>query len=294
MTDSKSQRILLVSDAKNEVDDQYAIVHALLTPRFQIVGMVASHFGTSESNRRSYDELIKIATLTDTLGDYPIKLGAAEQLDKERIRPTEGSSLIIEEALKAEESPLYVVCIGTLTDVATAIVTNPAIVDRFTLIWVGGGRYPAGSHEANLGHDILSANMIFSSEVDLWQIPSGAYKTMLVSVAELQLKISKANHLGAYLYEQLIEFAKKNIAKKSWINTECWVLGDSAAIGVLLDEQKGSYKLIPAPSFASDCSYINTRQTDRLIRVYDSLNVRLILEDFFAKISLFKVEVRDF
>jgi len=32
--DPKRIRLLIDTDAKNEADDQYAIVHALLTPRF--------------------------------------------------------------------------------------------------------------------------------------------------------------------------------------------------------------------------------------------------------------------
>lgn len=293
MIKSRKQRILIVSDAKNEADDQYAIVHSLLTPRFRLVGMVASHFDGKKTNQLSYDEMIKIATLTNTLGNYPIKLGVDVKLTENQINPTEGSNLIIREALKEEIDPLYIVCIGALTDVAAAISINPEIVGRFTLIWVGGGRYPIGSHEANLNHDILAANIVFSSNVELWQIPSSAYKTMLVSTAELQLKISKVNRLGKYLYEELIEFANDNFEKKAWINRECWVLGDSAAIGVLLDEQKGFYKVMDPPNFDTNCKHVKPTVISRQIRVYDSLNVRLILEDFFAKVSLFEAEKRE-
>ncbi|MBP1042497.1 nucleoside hydrolase [Vagococcus sp. BWB3-3] len=292
MITSKRQRILIVSDAKNEADDQYAIVHALLTPRFRVVGMVASHFSGAKTNLLSYNEMIKLANLTRTIGMYPIKIGAEGSMKEEQLNHSEGSDLIVQEALKADADPLYIVCIGALTDVGTAITINPEIVDRFTLIWVGGGRYPTGSHEANLNHDILAANRLFSSKVNLWQIPSEAYKTMLVSVTELQLKLSTVNELGNYLYEQLIQFATDNVNEKNWINTECWVMGDSAAIGVLLDEQKGNYKLIAPPHFASNCQHMTSDDNNRPIRVYQSLNVRMILEDFFAKVSLFEMAAK--
>ena len=44
--DTKKIRLIINTDAKNEADDQFAIVHALLTPRFIVKGIIAAHFGT--------------------------------------------------------------------------------------------------------------------------------------------------------------------------------------------------------------------------------------------------------
>lgn len=41
----KRARVVVNTDAKNEADDQYAIVHALLTPSFEIHGVISAHFG---------------------------------------------------------------------------------------------------------------------------------------------------------------------------------------------------------------------------------------------------------
>ena len=48
--ESKKVRLIINTDAKNEADDQYAIVHALLTPRFKIAGITAAHFGTRRTH----------------------------------------------------------------------------------------------------------------------------------------------------------------------------------------------------------------------------------------------------
>ncbi|WP_205672087.1 hypothetical protein [Ammoniphilus sp. YIM 78166] len=42
--EQKKIRLIVNTDAKNEADDQFAIVHALLTPQFLIKGLVAAHF----------------------------------------------------------------------------------------------------------------------------------------------------------------------------------------------------------------------------------------------------------
>ena len=37
-------RLIVDTDAKNEADDQYAIMHHLLTPMFDVRGIIATHF----------------------------------------------------------------------------------------------------------------------------------------------------------------------------------------------------------------------------------------------------------
>ena len=55
MESHSRRRVIINTDAKNEADDQYAIVHALLSPSLDIRGLIAAHFGTSRSNRSMED-----------------------------------------------------------------------------------------------------------------------------------------------------------------------------------------------------------------------------------------------
>ncbi len=59
----KWKRVIIDTDAKNEVDDQFALAHALLTPSFDIRGIIATHFGEDKSQTSmmdSYDEIQKV------------------------------------------------------------------------------------------------------------------------------------------------------------------------------------------------------------------------------------------
>lgn len=283
-------RIIICSDAKNEADDQYALVHAMLTNKFIIKGLVAGHFRNHWTNHLSYAEMVKLAKLTNTYGEYPIVLGADQKLvNIKEYEVSAGTRLIIEEALKEDSLPLYVLNIGALTDLAVALLEEPKITSKMTAIWVGGGRYPKGSKECNLGNDLIAANYVFASELPLWQIPSNVYKTTLVSLAQLKLRVAPMGKLGNYLYEQLITFMKTNAKEKSWINPECWVMGDSGAIGVLLEEQKSYYQEIIAPIFDEEHHYIYN-QKNRKIRVYQQLNNYFVIEDMLSKIELFASE----
>lgn len=280
-------RIIICSDAKNEADDQYALVHAMLTNKFIIKGLVAGHFRDHWTNHLSYAEMVKLAKLTNTYGEYPIVLGADQKLvNIKEYEVSAGTRLIIEEALKEDSLPLYVLNIGALTDLAVALLEEPKITSKMTAIWVGGGRYPKGSKECNLGNDLIAANYVFASELPLWQIPSNVYKTTLVSLAQLKLRVAPMGKLGNYLYEQLITFMKTNAKEKSWINPECWVMGDSGAIGVLLEEQKSYYQEIIAPIFDEEHHYIYNQKNSK-IRVYQQLNNYFVIEDMLSKIELF-------
>ena len=58
----KMIRVITDTDAKHEADDQFAVVQALLSPRFDNVGFIAAHFGghAPDEMDRSYQELTTI------------------------------------------------------------------------------------------------------------------------------------------------------------------------------------------------------------------------------------------
>ena len=53
--EGKRVRLIVNTDAKNEGDDQYAIVHALLSPKFDNRGVIAAHFGNEKSSHSMED-----------------------------------------------------------------------------------------------------------------------------------------------------------------------------------------------------------------------------------------------
>ena len=293
--ENKKIRVIVHTDCKNEADDQYAVAHHLMTPRFDVKGLVAGHFwknpqeyGELGTAKASYDEIIKVMDLMGLKDQYPVKLGAPRALEDEKTPiDSDGARFIIEEAMKDDDRPLYIACQGAVTDVASALLMKPEIAERMTVIWIGGGDYPNGGFEFNLMMDINAVNVIFSSKVPVWQIPMSLYKVMAVSLAELQLKVRPCGEIGKYLFEQMVAFNHK-AAKydMAWPHGEIWGLGDQGTVAVLMEElEKVSYDMVAAPRIAEDMTYIHG-QNNREIRVYNYLDARLTLEDFFAKLQL--------
>lgn len=287
--EGKRVRLIVNTDAKNEADDQFAIVHALLSPRFDNRGVIAAHFGrekSSHSMEDSYKEVIKLLDLMD----FPQELayrGAVEAMTDEKMPvESEGARLIVEEAMKDAETPLYVIFLGPLTDMASAYLMEPRIAGRLTCIWIGGAKYPDGGYEYNLNNDIKSARVVMNSEIPLWQIPRDVYSQVIVSLAELEYRVRPCGELGRYLFEQLEEHGHTSFARATTRTGEYWCLGDSPAVGVLLFAHMYSYDWIQAPLITDNMAYVKNGQ-NRPIRVYHDVNDRFILEDFYAKLALF-------
>lgn len=289
--EEKIIRVIVDTDAKNEADDQFAATQALLSPRFENVGFVAAHYGNkrhADSMERSYRELETIFDKMRFDKKGMIFHGAEHALpDKNTPVPSEGAELIIREAMKEDDRPLYVTFLGAITDLASAYLMEPRIKGRLTAIWIGGGPYPDGGAEFNLGNDVNAANVVFSSGIELWQVPKNVYEMMPVSLAELEYRVSGCGEIGAYLLEQLNEHAKEDAPRKSAFRTgETWVLGDNPAIGLLLYEHRFEYDWVQAPSVTQDMNYVHN-PFNHPIRVYRKIDSRLILEDLYAKLALF-------
>jgi purine nucleosidase len=289
---NRRRRVIINTDARNEADDQYAIVHALLSPTLDVRGLVAAHFGTERSAHsmaESREEIDLLLGLLDRAGQVTVANGAATALpDETSPVDSPGAQLIIDESkLASKGDPLFVAFLGPLTDMASAVLLDPAIVERpVVVIWIGGmghgGLDPSyRGIEFNLRNDIHAANVVFDSGLEVWQVPANVYSAVSVSYTELEDKIGGTSRLADYLIEQLVEW------NATWHldPIEFRSLGDSPAVSLVLNPRGGSFRTIPAPRFDQEGNYV--AGSGHPIRVCESVDVRFLLEDMFAKIRRF-------
>ncbi|MEN2739659.1 nucleoside hydrolase [Microbacterium sp. X-17] len=283
------RRLIINTDAKNEADDQFAIVHALLSPSLQIDGVIAAHFGegrTTRSTQESRDEIELLLELL-ALDNPPVVANGAERAlaDSSTPQDSAGARLIIDAA--AQPGPLFVIFLGPLTDMASALLLEPSIADNpeLTVVWIGGTPYDdivGGEHgEFNLSNDIAAANVVFQSRLRVWQIPMNVYQMVSVGYAELDERVAPAGELGAYLVRQLKEFNAKYVDPE----IEYRSLGDSPAVSVVLNPLGAVWRDHPVRVFDERARMTNIPVEGRSVRVADSVDVRYLLEDMFAKIT---------
>lgn len=285
----RRKRVIVNTDAKNECDDQYAIVHALLTPTFEIHGLIAAHYGQHpgklpEGMKASFEEIHTLLKLMSLQGRFRVEPGAEAAIpDDQTPVPSAGAQLIIDEAMRDDPRPLNVLFYGPLTDMASALLMEPRINDRNVhVIWIGGtwnGLH--GGAEFNLGNDIHAANVVMRSRVAVSQVPYPLYTHFCVSHAELFERVAPHGEIGAYLVEQVLAFNAVEDGR------EYRSLGDSPAVGVLMSPNSGKWSWQPAPEY--DPATGDPRQSGRhrAIRVYETYDARFLLEDFYAKLAQF-------
>ena len=299
-------RVILDNDFGGDPDGLVQLAHHVLSPSVEIRGIVSSYFkafmggpNTPESASDTVRTLLKKMGLE---GAFPIYNGAGTGLkDSKTPVPSEGAKAIVREALREDTKlPLYVVCGGGLTDIASAYLMEPAIAKRLTLIWIGGPEHsglalPPPGHtplEYNLGIDIPAAQVVFNhSDLPLWQIPRDAYRQALFSYAELLYKIKDKGSIGAYLATK-VEDVMQGTQRYGLPIGETYILGDSPLVLLTAlqssfeaDPSSSKYILKPAPKI-SDAGWYDTHLSARNIRVYTQLDTRLMLDDFVAKLAL--------
>ncbi|RCK69654.1 nucleoside hydrolase [Desertihabitans brevis] len=284
------RRVIIDTDAKNEADDQYAIVHALLSPTLDVRGVVPAHFGTERTDQSLAESRAEVDLLLDLLGrpDVVVADGAAAAIpDEATPADSPGARLIVEESrLATPDDPLFVTFLGPLTDMASAILLDPEIVHRpVVVVWIGGMGYDVDwaypGIEFNLRNDIPAANVVFDSGITLWQVPAPVYSMVSVGYAELEEKIGGTSPLADYLICQLVEWNASHHGEP----IEHRSLGDSPAISLVLNPRGGVARTRPSPRFSREGGYLPG--AGHPVKVFDTVDVRYLLEDMFAKIRRF-------
>ena len=280
--EKKKCRVIIDSDTACEADDPFAIAYALLSPKLIVRGIVAEHFAQPGSMRKS---LAAAGKLVSAMGLEPPLFAGQDGPDDPLL--SEGVSFIIGEALREDPHPLYVLCMGALTNLARAIRELPEIAGRLTAVTIGGHPYDGEIpwKEFNFGNDPAAANRVLQSGVPLWQIPSDVYGSIRVGIAELQDQVYPCGPAGRYLFEQLAAYNASPAA--DWNMGESWSLGDSPSVAAVLNPRCGRTSLQKVREVREDTSYGDEIPGVREILVYRDMDSRYLLGDFYAKLRLF-------
>jgi inosine-uridine nucleoside N-ribohydrolase len=302
-------RVIIDNDFSGDPDDLFQLVHHLLSPGVDIPLIVASHlrpddpFDPSGRSADNADTIVRdVFARMGLVSTSIIRAGSNEPLvDRSTPRAASAVQAIIDEARRDVATPLFYVAGGGLTDLASAVLIDPGIAERLTLIWIGGAEHPelatpppnAMPVEYNLLIDPISAQVVFGdSRIPIWQVPRDAYRQCLVSDAELRLRVATAGALGRHLYGEVA--AVQHMAA-SFLGgaSETYALGDSplvllSALQSVFEPDPSSSRHIekPTPDIADDGTYVE-RAGARPMRVYTWLDSRLMFEDMYLKLAEF-------
>lgn len=232
---SRSKKnIILDTDTFNEVDDQFALVYAMFShDTVNLLSVNAAPFLNRkvetpvEGMEKSYEEIKRVMAYADPTCRIPVFKGSTAFLEsKDTPVESEAADNIIKTVM-GTDAFVYIVAIGAITNVASAIIKCPELVKKSAVIWLGGVGYDSPNFpEFNMKQDIPAVQVVFDSGIPLVMIPTfGVSSELITSVPELREYLSGKNPICSYLFDIVKGYSQD---KYAWSK----VLWDIANIGL--------------------------------------------------------------
>lgn len=301
-------RVISDNDYAGDPDGLFQLAHLLLSPSVEVRAVIGSHLApgdpfdssdrTATNARAQADIIVGLLGMTGRIST--IEGSNVGLVDRTTPVGSAGAEFIVAEAMRESNLPLYVTLGGGLTELASAYISEPRIADRLVAIWIGGPEHPGGAQppprpegpdpsEYNARIDIIAAQVVLDSPIQLWQVPRDAYRQAVMSLAELDARLRSSNDIGAYLMEAL-DRVFNGTARRGQNLGETYVLGDNPLVLLTAlqsafepDASSSRYVTVAAPTFDDDGRYTPQRRR-RSIRVYTQLDTRLMFGDMVAKL----------
>ncbi|MBQ7344384.1 MAG: nucleoside hydrolase [Clostridia bacterium] len=232
--------VVIDTDACNEVDDQFAISYLLKSrEKLNTVALYAAPYSwpgkatTQEGMEASYQEILKLLKLAGE--EKPAFRGSDRYLpDKDTPVTSEAVRDLCERVESySPEKPLYILAIGALTNIASALLLSDKVKENAVVVWLGGHGHDLGwTDEFNMRQDLAATRIVMTSGVPFVQIPCECVaSTFGISAPELKEYLVGKNPLADYLANNILT-AQKNAGEAKWSR----ILWDVVAVGWLLND----------------------------------------------------------
>ena len=283
--------MVLDTDTANEIDDQFAVVHALLSQdRLQLEAMYATLFlRQGDSPARGLDESdAEIHRLLERLGvdgSGRVHRGADRFLsDDVGSVNNAASDDLLRRAMEPREGPLWVVAIGALTNIASALNSAPYIAGRIVIVWLGGQpQHREDAREFNLYQDPVAARTVFASGAPLVHIPCyGAASHLLTTTAELDAYVRPQGAIGEYLSDMFRDHNEQYPGRSK----EIW---DLSATGYVMSPSWVPTRRVRRPMLSDEMKWVAPPDDAPLAAFAEAHYVRRdpIFNDLFTKLAEF-------
>lgn len=283
-------RVIVDNDFAGDPDGLVALTHQLLAPKTRVALVTSSLLDpkfsardfpngmTAAAGARTARELVERLKLD---GPIPIAAGREKPSAMPLASASPAAQAIVAEAMRDDPLPLVFTCGGPLTNLAEALALEPRIAGRMSLVWIGGGSYPEGGWEYNLATDIEAARAVIErTSMPILQVPQAAYRQMQISVAEFEADVRATSAFGAWLYDRFTN-------PPSFIDVGgAWPMGDTPLVlATALPTESSRIREQLARRIKNDGSY-GEEMAGRTIRVFETVDVRLVWSDFLARLRL--------
>ena len=300
--DADRIRIVLDTDANNELDDQHAIAYLLFNgDKFDVEGITVNATSGGGEIQKHVDEAKRVVTLCDLDSKVKIIPGASGKykeilphIGQTKYDGSEAVDHIIERANADDARQLVLMPIGKLTNISLALKKDPSIARRVRIVWLGTN-YPEPG-EYNFVHDIEALDPILESEVPFEMVMVRYRKASGTDAVRATLKdikrimpgkgpsISKPvtgrhggefSNFGDYSVE-LFEKFRGNPKERP--------LFDMAAVAIVKNPAWADRVTVGAPKFV-DGKWIDRPDNTRKIVIWENFDKEGIMQDFYSRMD---------
>ena len=270
-----------------EVDDEFALAYLL---KCEKINLKAIYTDVSRTEEYEHNRILAVKNVLrschreDLMSS--IYTGARNRMS-DNFTPVESKAVddLIERANKyTNENPLYVVEIGPLTNIASALIREPSIAEKIVIVAMGGHEFEhEDTKEYNLTADWFAAQYVFKTDVPLVLIPGINVSKKAVLKNKDVLECLAGTPIGDYLIWYLRNMFKpenfENGARIMWdVVPICWFMNEN---------NKYLYsKIVERPLLTDDGHYDFIKTDKRMVYVYD-VNEDVIIEDLLSKLETY-------
>lgn len=296
--------VIFDTDANNELDDQHALAYLLLNEGiFDVIGVTVNATASGGGIENHYQEAVRVVDLSGKKEEIPVYRGAdsdfteiRDHLDEDTYDGAAAVEFMIREAKKERPTPLVLLAVGKLTNVALALEKEPSIAGRVRVVWLGSN-YP-GPGEYNMVNDTASMNYVLQTEVPFELVtvrygePSGTaavkvtrheiYTRMPGTGPEIETPV-EGRHGGEF--NCFGDYSVSLFRHIDHLEDGCYrSLFDMAAVAIVKDPSWAESSEIPCPVLVNG-QWQERPGNQRKIILWENFDREKIMQDFYTTLQ---------
>lgn len=275
----QNTKVIIDADTGNEIDDLPAIVLALKSGKLDVLALTAAQWNRVEvCGRQTMHEswvlnnrilqLLEMKQIPSLKGSE-IAVGQGQHWGKKTGTDfNEASDFIIKKAMQTPKSEkLIVIITGSATNVASAIIFEPKIIDKIAVYFIGTTydftRKAFSKNEFNVRSDLNAVETLFNTEkLELHVMPANICTSLKVLQNDIDTRLKSKEGIDGMLKERWYKVNTNGIG---------WTMWDFAIVQAVLNPQWTKQDLQDTP----------LENTPRKIYVYSEIDSEAIMDDFW-------------
>jgi purine nucleosidase len=283
--------VVLSTDVGNEIDDQWTVAYLLLQPRFQVLGVMSAHAPSLHAPAGQVSYRILVDVVEQRLGmkrHPPLIEGGSFPLENAKTPLSSPAvKFLIETSQRfSKTNRLTVLMIGAATDVASAILTDPTIVDRIRVIQMGF-HDDQGGDEFNIANDVHAVQAILDSNVPLVVGPGKVCRASLsLTFDQAREMLAKRGAIGAWLWEEFQAYYYRSV-KPIRVNdfSKPWVIWDNITLAYVLGMT--TQQTLPRPRMRDDMTF-EQMATERTVTWITDVDEETMWREFLELVDKYQ------